>query len=186
MLQPLVTQRLILRRLEPSDADAVYAYRVDPEISRFQTWEPASAEEITAFIVRMHGMELLTPGEWFQIGIVRRDTGELVGDCGIHARADERRQVELGITLAPSFQRQGMAFEAFCALLEFLFTRTETHRVFCSVDPRNRSCLSLLQKVGMRREAHMVESLWIKGAWVDDVVFGILKEEWEKPTEPNQ
>jgi len=58
--------------------------------------------------------------------------------------------------------------------------------VFCSVDPRNQSCLKLLQKVGMRREAHMVESLWIKGAWVDDVVFGILKKEWKKPTEPNQ
>ena len=134
----------------------------------------------------MRGMEPFTPGEWFQVGIVRRDTGELVGDCGIHARADERRQVELGITLAPSSQRQGMAFEAFSALLEFLFTQTETHRVFCSVDPRNRSCLKLLQKVGMRREAHMVESLWIKGAWVDDVVFGILKKEWKKPTEPNQ
>jgi RimJ/RimL family protein N-acetyltransferase len=186
MLQPLSTQRLIVRCLEPSDAEAVFVYRADPEVLRYQTWEPSSAGEIRAFIERMRGMEPLTPGEWFQLGIVRRDTGELVGDCGIHARADECRQVELGITLAPSSQRQGIAFEAFSALLEFLFTQTETHRVFCSVDPQNGPCLRLLQKVGMRQEAHMVESLWIRRRWVDDVVFAILKKEWKKPAEPCQ
>jgi RimJ/RimL family protein N-acetyltransferase len=183
MLQPPVTRRLLLRPLESTDAEAVYAYRADPQVSCYQIWEPASVEEIREFIVRMRKMQPLTPGQWFQFGIIRRDTGGLVGDCGVHARADDRRQVELGIALAPSSQRQGMAREAFSALLEFLFTQTETHRAFCSVDPRNRASLRLLEKIGMRQEACMVESLWVKGTWVDDVVFAILKKEWKGATE---
>lgn len=183
MHQPLVTPRLILRRLEPADAGVIHAYRADPEVARYQSWEPASAEEVEDYIKRLQGVALLTPGAWFQLGIVRRDTGELIGDCGIHARADEPRQVELGITLAPAAQRQGFAAEAMSALLDYLFTRTETHRVCCSVDPRNRSCLRLLEKIGLRREAHLVESLFLKGEWVDDVVFGVLRQEWKSRVE---
>ena len=111
--------------------------------------------------------------------------GELVGDCGVQARADDRRQVEIGITVAPTFQGRGLGSEGLQALLAYLFTQTDAHRVFCSVDPRNEPCLRLLQKVGMRREAHLVESLWLKGAWVDDVIFALLKSEWKRPTDPS-
>lgn len=186
MFQPLVTPRLILRRLEPADAGVMHACRADPEVARYQSWAPTSAEDVRIFIERLQDRALLTPGAWFQLGIVRRDTGELIGDCGIHPRADEPRQVELGITLAPAAQRQGLAAEALGALLDYLFTRTETHRVCCSVDPRNHSCLRLLEKIGMRREGHLVESLWFKGEWVDDVVFGILRKEWGRRTAPER
>jgi RimJ/RimL family protein N-acetyltransferase len=177
MFPELNTRRLTLRRLEPSDVGQLYTYRSDPEVSRYQSWEPASAQEVRAFIERLRTMDPLTPGEWFQVGIALRDTGELIGDCGLHVRADDRRQVEIGITLAPRFQRQGLAAEALQALLDFLFTRTDTHRVFCSVDPRNQACVRLLAKVGMRQEAHLVESLWFKGAWADDLVFAMLRRE---------
>jgi len=179
MFPELFTQRLIIRRLVHSDAEALYAYRTEPEVLRFQTWAPASVQEVRSFIERLRAIEPMTPGEWFQIGIALRTTGELVGDFGLQARADEPRLVEVGITLAPRFQRQGLAAEALRALLGFLFTQTETHRVHCSVDPQNHSCLRLLEKVGMRREGHLIESLWLKGAWVDDVICAMLRKEWE-------
>ncbi len=179
MFQPLTTKRLVLRRLAPADAEAFFAYRSDPEVTRYQNWEPASVEEIRAFIGRLEGREPIRKGDWFQLGIALSDSGELVGDCGIHPSADDERQVELGITLAPLAQGRGLATEALMAVLDYLFTQTETHRVTGSVDPRNLSCLKLLQNVGMRQEAHMIESLWFKGAWVDDVCFAILKKEWE-------
>lgn len=179
MFPALLTQRLLLRRLEPSDAEKVFAYRTDPDVARYQSWEPASIGELRTYIARLGTMDPLTAGEWFQLGITLRDTGELIGDCGLHARRDERRQVEIGITLAPLFQGQGFAVEAFRRLLEFLFTRTETHRAYCSVDPRNQRCLRLLAKIGLRQEALMIESLWIKDTWMDDVILAILRREWE-------
>lgn len=184
MFSELLTRRLIVRRLEPSDAERIYAYRANPGVGRFQGWVPTSAHEVRAFIDRLQTMAALTRGEWFQLGIVLREGGELVGDCGLHARVDDPRQVEMGITVAPPFQQHGIAFEALAAVLDFLFTRTETHRVFCSVDPRNHPCLRLLQKIGMRKEAHLIESLWSKDAWTDDVVFALLRREWHNRNEP--
>jgi RimJ/RimL family protein N-acetyltransferase len=178
MFQPILTERLVLRTLEVSDADAVHVYRTDPGVSRYQNWPFLSIDGIRAFLARQHGMEPFASDDWFQIGITLRATGEVVGDCGLHARDNDRRQVELGITLAHSFQHRGFGSEALSALLEFLFSLPDTHRVYCSADPRNRPCLRLLEKVGMRREAHMIESLWIKDEWVDDVVFAILRSEW--------
>ena len=178
MLPELLTERLILRPLEPDDAGRVHAYRTDPNVGRFQSWDLNSVQEVRQFIDRMRTLESLTSGEWLQLGIFLREMGELVGDCGLHPRADDPRQVEIGITLAPAFQRRGLAREAFSAVLRFLFTSTETHRAFCSVDPRNESCQRLLRSVGMRREAHLIESLWIRDAWCDDLIFAMLRREW--------
>lgn len=184
MFPDLFTPRLIIRRLQPGDAERLYACRVNPDVGRFQNWAPTSVPEVAAFIDRLQTMPGLTQGEWLQLGIAMSESGELVGDCGLHARADDPRQVEIGITVAPAFQQRGFALEALTAILDHLFTRTETHRVFCSVDPRNHPCLRLLQKLGMRKEAHMLESLWIKGAWMDDVVFALLKKEWHHGRAP--
>ena len=81
--------------------------------------------------------------------------------------------------MAPEFQNRGYATEAVRALLEYLFDTLGKHRVFGSVDPRNRSSIRLLQRVGMREEAHFVKSLWFKDEWVDDVIFAILASEWK-------
>ena len=46
------------------------------------------------------------------------------------------------------------------------------------MDPRNEPSVALLERVGMRKEAHFRKSLWFKGEWVDDMVLAILKSEW--------
>ncbi len=179
MFMPIITSRLILRCLEISDAEAMFAYRSEPDVSRYQNWEPASVGEIVSFIEELPETGPDTPGKWFQVGIVFRESDDLIGDCGIHVSAADPRQVEVGLTLAPSFHRRGLASEALKAILDFLFGRLAKHRVYASVDPRNEASLALLERIGMRKEAHLIESLWFKGAWVDDVIFAMLKKEWE-------
>jgi len=171
-------RRLVLRRLSPADAAAMYAYRADPDVSRYQNWEPLNVDEIHRFIEGLAGFGPDTPGRWFQLGVFHRDTGQLMGDCGIHVPAADPRQAEIGITLAPAFQGQGLASEALRALLGFLFEDLGKHRVFGSVDPRNLPSVALLERVGLRREAHHIESLWFKGAWADDLIYAMLRREW--------
>lgn len=178
MLQQILTERLALRPLAATDADVVHAYRMDPEVSRYQNWSFSSIDEVRAFLGRQQGMDPFALNDWFQIGITLRGTGEVVGDLGLRARENDRRQLELGITLARPFHRRGLGSEALRALLEFLFSQPDTHRIYCSVDPRNQPCVRLLEKAGFRREAHMVESLWINGEWADDVILALLQREW--------
>lgn len=178
MFDVITTRRLLLRRLAPPDAPTVYAYRSLPEVARLQFWDPQSEEEILRFIEELTRIEPNTPGTWFQLGITLRDSGLLIGDCGIRFPAEETWQVEIGITLDPAHQGQGYATEALEAAFGYCFGPLGKHRVFASVDPRNDASIALIERVGMRREAHFRESLWFKGAWADDLIYAILVGEW--------
>jgi RimJ/RimL family protein N-acetyltransferase len=174
----ILTARLAIRRIEPSDAEAMFRYRSDPAVGRYQTWEPKSVEAVRAVILGQATAEIDTPGRWIQLGLYDRESGKLMGDLGVQVLDRDPRQVEIGITLAPESQGRGLATEALRAILGHLFGTLGKHRVIASVDPKNGPCVALLERVGMRREAHHVESLWFKGAWADDVVFAMLRREW--------
>jgi RimJ/RimL family protein N-acetyltransferase len=178
----ITTERLTLTRLVPADASRVFAYRADPEVSRYQTWLPTSLDEVRRFIDDLQSVPFDTPGTWFQFGIRLKGSGLLVGDAGIHFPADQPQQAEIGITVAPDFQGRGIATEAVRGLLDRLFAPPARHRVYGSVDPRNRASVALLARVGMRQEAHFRRSLWLRGEWVDDLVFAILESEWTRPS----
>jgi len=89
-----------------------------------------------------------------------------------------RSQAEIGISLNPKYQKQGFAQEALRAIFKYLFVQLDLHRIIGSVDPRNISSATLLRRVGMRQEAHFIQSYWLKGEWTDDLVFALLRSEW--------
>ncbi|MBL0175928.1 MAG: GNAT family N-acetyltransferase [Ignavibacteria bacterium] len=173
------TPRLRLVPLAACDARALFDYRSDPEVSRFQSWEPRTLVEVSRFIEDLQSIAFDTPGTWYQCGIRLRDTDLLVGDMGVRFPEDHPHQAEIGITIAPAWQGKGLAAEAVNAMLEHLFTTCDKHRVFASVDPRNLASLALLKRVGMRQEALHLQSLFFKGEWVDDAVFALLQAEWK-------
>lgn len=173
------TRRLVLTTLRASDAPALHAYRSDPEVCRFQSFEPGSLRDVEKWIEGLGTNRFGTPGTWFQFAIRLRDSGLLVGDFGTRFDEPDARQVEVGFTISPEHQRRGYGAEAVAGVLDHLFGPAGKHRVFASVDPRNEASIALLERVGMRREAHFRESLRFKGEWVDDVVFGILQSEWK-------
>ncbi len=174
------TERLVLRPLQPDDAAAVFRYRSDPEVYRYQHWEPSSVSEVDEFIARMTTVEPDTPGTWYQVAICSRDTGQLIGDCGLRFPIERDHEAEFGISLAPEFHGMGYATEAVEAVLEYLFETLDKHRVFGSIDPRNLASLRLMERMGLRREAHFRESLWFKGEWADDVIYAMLRREWDE------
>jgi RimJ/RimL family protein N-acetyltransferase len=175
----ILTERLALRDLEVSDTQRIFEYRSRPEVSRFQSWGTQSADGIQLYLRDLSKTEPGRPGSWYQIGIILRSSGELIGDCGFQVLETEPRQADVGIALAPEFQGRGYATETLRALLDYLLVALGKDRVFGSVDPRNVRSMRLLQRVGMRKEAHRVKSLWFKGEWVDDAIFAITASEWK-------
>lgn len=175
----IVTARLRLDALGDEDAAALFAYRGDPTVSRFQGWKPASVADAARFIAAQRDVGVDAEGQWWQRAIRLRDSGELIGDVGLRCTADAA--AELGISIAPRHQRRGYAGEVVEVLLDFAFGGLRKHRVFASVDPRNVACVKLLENVGMRREAHFVESPRNADDWTDDVVFALLAREWLAP-----
>ncbi len=179
MFSEILTSRLALRDLEANDGPRIFSYHKHPDVARFQSWGTESVDVIQSYIRRLAAIEPGTPGDWYQVGIYLLAGGKLIGDCGFRVLKDEPEQAEVGVTIAPEFQKQGYATEALRALLDYLFVRLNKHRVFGSVDPRNHSSMALQRRVGMRQEAHFVQSLWFRGEWVDDVIFAMLGSEWK-------
>lgn len=174
----LETDRLVLRRFQESDLEAFLAYRNDPEVARYQSWTSYSREEGEAFLARQKDLEPGTPGEWTQIALERREAPGLIGDCALRVLGEDPRQAEIGFTLARAWQGHGYGAEAVAALLAHLFETRGLHRVFAVTDAENTAAAALLERTGMRREGHLLENIWFKGAWGSEFLYAILEREW--------
>ncbi len=170
---------LLLRWLQPSDLEDMLEYRADPAVLRHQGMAPFSREKARRFIEEQSKKQLDTIGQWMQIGIQQRSNRKLIGDCALKFRAAEPRIVELGYTINPRFQGQGLATEAIGALLTFLFKDRGVHKAVALVDVRNWPSVRVLEKLGFRREGHLRKSYYdeINGAWFDEYWYGLLSEE---------
>lgn len=172
-----VTEHVVLRHLTDDDAASLATYRSDPVQARYQSWEvPYRVENARVLITEMCDVRFAQPGAWLQIGI--ETDGRLIGDVAVCVDADDPRQATVGFTLAADAQGRGFATEALRAVISLLFTGHGVHRVYAECDARNDRSVALLDRIGMRREAHHRKSAWWKGEWTDEYVYAILAEEW--------
>jgi RimJ/RimL family protein N-acetyltransferase len=175
----LTTPRLVLRSLQLEDAAALCGYRSQPEVARFQGWESFGWEDAIKLIEDRSNREAGVPGQWLQLAIVEAATQTMIGDCGLHCLADDPRQFKVGITLSTSHQGLGYATETMRGVLDYLFGTWGAHRVFAEVDAENERSAALFRRLGFRQEAHHVENIWFKGKWGGELVFALLRREWE-------
>jgi RimJ/RimL family protein N-acetyltransferase len=175
----LRSPRLCLRRLRPEDAPAIVGYRSLPEVARFQEWGSFGPDDAARLIADQAAVVPDTPGTWLQLALVLPGSGEVVGDCGIHFRRDEPRQVELGITLAPAHQGRGLAAEALGGVLGYVFDSLGKHRASAVTDADNHAAAALFRRLGFRQEDHFIEHVWFKGAWGSEFLFALLRREWQ-------
>ena len=172
------TERLRARPMVLDDLEPFVAYRADPEVARFQSWSDFSLADGRALLAALEGSTLGTPGEWYQIALEDRAYGGLVGDLAAKVSGIERREMELGFTLAPARQGKGYGTEALRALLDVAFGTLGMHRVIAVTDALNAPAAALLERVGMRREAHFRENIFFKGTWGSEFLFAVLEHEW--------
>ena len=173
----LETPRLRLRHFTDSDLALFMAYRNDPEVARYQGWEGISEPEARAFIQEQKEVQPGVPGQWFQIAVELKETGMLVGDCALKIEEHDERQAEIGYTLSRAYQGRGIASEAVSCVLEYAFVTLGLHRVIAITACENAASVALLGRLGLRREGHFRQSVWLKGSWRDEFLYAMLQEE---------
>ena len=174
------TERLILDAFSQNDAKDLYEYRGDPAVARYQGWQPASVKDAADFISEQSNIKFGQAGEWCQLAIRSKQSGELIGDFGVRFPATTEDSIEFGLSLSPIHQRKGYAREVVAASIDLAFRQWGYRRLVCSVDPRNTASVALFRALGFRQEAHHVESYQFRGEWVDDVIFAMLVREWPR------
>ncbi|MFF3431968.1 GNAT family N-acetyltransferase [Streptomyces sp. NPDC002602] len=175
------TPRLLLRRFRPDDAPLLGAYRSDPDIARYQSWNSPLTPAQAAETVRGYAEAQPEDPGWFQYAIeLQANPGHLVGDLGVNLHED-RLQADIGFTLAPAHHGHGYATEAVHATVGHLATQG-LHRFGAYCDTRNTASIRVLERTGFRLEGHGVENALIRGEWTDTYSFGLLARYWKGPT----
>ena len=165
------TARLLIRPLELGDAAALFAYRSDPEVVRYQMWRPKDLREVRVFIRDQRGLAAGIPGVWFQFAIVELASGALIGDSGLHVPLEHPDSIEIGLTLRSEAQGMGFATEALTALVDFCFRTLHIRLIHARIHPENARAIALIERGGFTRLATRR---------TDDLHFSLRRSHWEQ------
>lgn len=170
----LTTERLVLRRLRPDEADAVATYKNDPEVARYQDWDlPYPVAEIAAKIAAYAHRPWPCPGAGLNVAIERG--GELIGDLGV-GWDDDGTEAEVGYTLRTEQQGQGYATEAVGAVVDRLFAEG-VRRITATVDAADVESIRVFERSGFRRQGVTTSAVEIRGEWLTDERYELLPED---------
>jgi RimJ/RimL family protein N-acetyltransferase len=176
---PLETPRLRLRPFTRGDVDAVFAYRQREDVALYLFDVALSREECALAVQQRIGqIALEAEGDKIILAVDLEASGALVGEVSLIWRSADARQAEIGWIFHPDYQGQGYATEAARALLDLAFGPGEMHRVMARCDIRNIASSRLMERLGMRREAHFREHMIFKGEWNEEYIYAILRREW--------
>lgn len=176
---PLRTERLTMRPFERRDVDAVYDYRKREDVARFLFDPPLSKDECALAIQqRVAQTTIKEEGDRIVVAVELAETGQLIGEMSLILRSANARQGEIGWIFSPDHQGQGLATEAATGILDLAFGPGDMHRVMARCDARNTASYRLMERLGMRREAHFREHAIFKGEWDEEYLYAILAREW--------
>jgi len=176
---PIETARLLLRPFTMDDLDALHAIHSRPDVARYLYWEPRSRREVRKVLTaRARGTTLDAAGDTLVLAIERRDSGALIGDVNLRWLSAAHRQGEIGFVLHPDYHGRGYGREAALEMLRLGFEGLGLHRIIGRCDARNDASARLMERLGMRREAHFRQNEVFKGAWGDEYVYALLAAEW--------
>ncbi len=177
---PVNTSRLILRDFVAADRASVHRYAVDPEVTQYTDWEPNSEEATKAFLAQAFAAQRRRPRKQFDLAVVLKQDGPLIGACGLHLTQPHRKEGYIGCWLGRPFWGKGYAAETVQGLLTLGFQGLELHRIFAYCFPENVGSIRCLEKVGMRQEGHLRQHTWKHGLWHDMFLYAILAHEWRR------
>lgn len=173
---PIETERLLLRDFRDDDLDAIHAYAIDPEVIRYMTWGPNTPEVTREVLDRNLERQKTWPRDELSLAVEVKATGAMIGVIALHdANTDNSA---FGYCYSRDHWGKGYGTEAARALAEVAFTHLGHHRIWATCDARNHGSYGVMEKVGMRREGHLIQDARAHDGWRDSYVYALLAEEW--------
>ena len=179
-LPELETERLLLRKMRLEDAEAMFAYASDPEVTRYVLWDTHRSIEDSESFLRQ-ATAGYARGDFGGWGIVLKDDGAFVGTCGVDVGyAPEHARAELGYVLSREHWGRGLMPEAVRAVIRFGFDRMGLNRMEARCIAENTASARVMEKAGMTYEGTLREREFIKGAYRDMKLYSILRREYRR------
>ena len=171
------TERLILRRIESGDVHDLYSYACREETTRYLLWLPHQNEYATRFVIEGIKRDYRA-GTYFELAVVLRESGKMIGTCGLTSFDVQNRVAEIGYVLSPEYWGMGIAREAASVLMNFAFCELGANRVEAKYMKGNESSGRVMEKLGMTFEGMQRAKMYVKGEYRDIGVCSILASEY--------
>lgn len=171
------TERLLLRRMKPSDARDMYEYAKQSAVTEYLLWAPHDSLEYTRSYLRQM-QKGYNQGIYHDFGVVYKENGKLIGTCGF-ARIDEANSTaEAGYVFNPEYWGMGIAPEALSAVIRLGFEYCGYNRIEARYMVGNDASRRVMEKCGMSFEGVIRDMLFVKEDYCDVGICSILKGEY--------
>lgn len=174
----LITDRLILRYMQPRDAEDMYEYACLPEVTRYLTWKEHPSLEYTkqylSYIATRYKM-----GEFYDFSLICSESGRMIGTCGFTRFDLANDSAEIGYVLNPRYWHCGYATEAVTEILRYGFDSLGLFRIEARFMKDNLASRAVMERCGMTYEGIHRGLMLIKGKHEDIGICSITKEEYK-------
>ena len=176
---PLDTARLQLRRFQPRDLAAYAGYHCRDDVYRY-LYQPAPdqdavRDQFTALLAAPFHQD----GDSLHLCVTRRKDEQVLGEVLLKIGSLSALQLEVGYIFDPAASGQGYATEAVRAMLQLGFEKLGAHRIFARLDALNLGSIGIVERLHFRREAHLIQNDCFQGVWGDELIYAMLRSEWE-------
>ncbi len=172
----LKTDRLILRPLEEKDAADLFPVMNDPDVTaNLLLPHPYPAEKVSAWIRSCHAAYEVC--ERYDLAVVRKDTGQVIGVCSLCKVSWEHLSAELVYWIGKPHWGQGFITEAARKVLEYGFLELGLERVCVGCFACNTASRRVIEKLGFIYEGTARGEYKKLGVRYDTLHFGMLRED---------
>lgn len=152
LTDPLLTERLLLRPMEPADEDSIAILFSDVDVRRYL------GGALTPEVARRRA-SVTSEGKserfWGQFSVVERASGSVIGMAGFD---DQRSRWQLNYEFRPEWWGRGLALEATAAILKWFWSQKSVEtEVIAVTQVANESSCRLLAKLGAQPSREFVE-----------------------------
>jgi len=175
----LESERLIYRKFKQEDFPIFFDWLSNPENRKYQMGEAKSELETRNDLNWIISTSEKEECDYFEFAIVLKSNRSLIGSgCTINILDNP----EVGWTVHRNYWRQGYGTEIGKTMLKFGFETLNLRRIIAGCNAKNQGSYKIMEKIGMRREAHFIKAQQGNGAlnyeWCDRFQYAMLKEEW--------
>jgi len=167
------TDRLLLRRINNDDVNEVFELRSNPETMKYIPRPLVKTIEDALEHIAMIDDKIET-NVGINWGITLKGDSKLLGIIGYYRMQPENYRAEIGYMLLPDFHGKGIIPEAVSRLIRYGFDDLNLHSIEAVIDPANLASEKVLQKCGFIKEAHLKESEFYEGRFLDKVIYSLL------------
>ena len=178
MALPINTERLVLRKFTYGDTQDILEIVSHPSVARITTHLPADESRIREYIDKQESYQPFEKGRYYDLAIERKDDGKVIGLLGL--MCEDHKQGLIGWALGVEYRGNGYVTEGARSLMRHGFVELGLHRIYAKTSNINTASWKVMERVGMSREAQLREVEFRDGKWIDELIYGVLADEWLK------